>query len=427
MPGYAAAAGFPSPYLRPPLDPYADAPGATHDLAPPADAATPLPPDERSDDDAASRATPPRRRLMSAVTQPRGRTVEGAPNATAADPKARRRYVAAGAVGLMVVSAAAIAVSLSTVVERERTGGVTGADSAATIAAAADAATPDRAAPTSAGSAGSEGAAGDVPASAPVSFATTSGASGSTIAPVSFAGARGRSASVLAAAEPARAAARPPTPTGAAAAPPRVASAATRDSAAADSAAADSAAAPAAAPAAPERGGVRGLASRLWGAARGAIAGIASGRRSGDASAFAVAGASASADSAPVLLPHPPALIGRWIHGDPRTKYGDSLTMVLNADGTAKATERRYILDRTGWHPARVAREGRWEMRYGRNERLCTFWEKPKQTESCEPVDLSTDTASDLPLLRYAGRHWRPPRTDRSPDERPRRSRPDDE
>jgi hypothetical protein len=167
---------------------------------------------------------------------------------------------------------------------------------------------------------------------------------------------------------------------------------------------------------------LRDFASRFWAAlrsstddARATVAATAERRPTGTGDT------GAAADSAPVLLPHPPALVGHWYHGDARTKYGDSLTMVLNADGTATAEERRYTLDRTGWHIARTEREGRWEIRYGRTERLCAIWERPTKMESCEPVALLTDTVSDLPLLRYAGRHWRPRQPEPPKPERRRR------
>jgi hypothetical protein len=162
---------------------------------------------------------------------------------------------------------------------------------------------------------------------------------------------------------------------------------------------------------------MRGVVARLWSSVRSSIAG---------GTAVAAAGTTAGADSVPVLVPHPSLLVGHWYHGDKRTKYGDSLSLVLNEDGTATATERRYVLDRSGWHVSRVAREGRWEMRYGRTDRLCAVWEKPTKVENCESVALTSDSATEQPLLRYAGRHWRPRQPEPvKPPKAPRRERRD--
>ena len=88
---------------------------------------------------------------------------------------------------------------------------------------------------------------------------------------------------------------------------------------------------------------------------------------------------------------------GRWF---PRLE--------LRADGEARSAERRYTLDRTGWHVARSTREGAWSIRYraSRPPQLCTAWRTPKVVETCEPVELLDDSADGRMLLRFAGRHW---------------------
>ena len=120
-------------------------------------------------------------------------------------------------------------------------------------------------------------------------------------------------------------------------------------------------------------------------------------------------------DSAPVgdtvtlRLPHPPHMIGRWYHGDQRSEFGDSLTLVLNENGTAELLERHYTLDRTGWHLARVERQGSWSMRYrGSRVQLCTKWTTPTAVDDCSRADVLPDTIPDEPpLIEYAGRQWR--------------------
>ena len=115
-----------------------------------------------------------------------------------------------------------------------------------------------------------------------------------------------------------------------------------------------------------------------------------------------------AADSADALLLDPRLLVGTWHHGDARSQYGDSLVLELRADGEARSAERRYTLDRTGWHVARSSREGAWSIRYraSRPPQLCTAWRTPKVVETCEPVELLDDSADGRMLLRFAGRHW---------------------
>lgn len=136
----------------------------------------------------------------------------------------------------------------------------------------------------------------------------------------------------------------------------------------------------------------------------------------------------AAADSAAALEPpHPANLVGRWHHGDSRSRYGDSLTLVLAPDGSATGHERRYGLDRTGWHPTRVEREGHWYVRYGgrRSPQLCTAWKTPQELGACSPMVV--DTVATGRILQFAGRHWRQESTDAavtSADDTPRRARP---
>ena len=109
-----------------------------------------------------------------------------------------------------------------------------------------------------------------------------------------------------------------------------------------------------------------------------------------------------------LLLIDPRQLVGTWHHGDARSQYGDSLVLELRADGDAASAERRYTLDRSGWHVARAARAGAWSVRYraSRPPQLCTAWRTPKATESCDTVELLDDSTDGRVLLRYAGRHW---------------------
>jgi hypothetical protein len=102
-------------------------------------------------------------------------------------------------------------------------------------------------------------------------------------------------------------------------------------------------------------------------------------------------------------------LVGTWYHGDTRSKYGDSLTLSLVGDGTASALERRYSLDRTGWHVARVNRSGTWSVlvRAGRAVQLCTAWTSPKRVRACDDLEIVRDTLGTPPILQFAGRHWR--------------------
>lgn len=118
----------------------------------------------------------------------------------------------------------------------------------------------------------------------------------------------------------------------------------------------------------------------------------------------------AAAESTDVKSPHPPTLIGTWYHGDGRSRYGDSLVLELREDGTARSRERRWTLDRTGWHSSQLEREGSWAVRYRGSDRmeLCTTWTKPQKVDVCERVFPMTDTTrADRPLIEYAGRHWR--------------------
>ncbi len=114
-------------------------------------------------------------------------------------------------------------------------------------------------------------------------------------------------------------------------------------------------------------------------------------------------------DTVTLRLPHPPHMVGRWYHGDQRSRFGDSLTLVLNENGTAELLERHYTLDRTGWHLAHVERQGSWAMRYrGDRVQLCTKWTTPKALDDCSRANILPDTIPDEPpLMEYAGRHWR--------------------
>jgi hypothetical protein len=122
----------------------------------------------------------------------------------------------------------------------------------------------------------------------------------------------------------------------------------------------------------------------------------------------AAAPASDSVAADELLLIDPRQLVGTWHHGDARSQYGDSLVLELRADGDAASAERRYTLDRSGWHVARAARAGVWSVRYraSRPPQLCTAWRTPKATESCDSVELLDDSTDGRLLLRYAGRHW---------------------
>lgn len=119
---------------------------------------------------------------------------------------------------------------------------------------------------------------------------------------------------------------------------------------------------------------------------------------------------SIAADTAPVHLPHPEVMLGTWHHGDSRSQYGDSLVLVLDGNGSARATERHWTLDAQGWHDSRVRRTGTWTLRYRGTERmdLCTEWVTPREFGSCERILLAQDsTLSDTIVMQYAGRHWR--------------------
>lgn len=138
-------------------------------------------------------------------------------------------------------------------------------------------------------------------------------------------------------------------------------------------------------------------------------------------------GADTSAGTAPIHLPHPEVLVGTWSHGDRRSKYGDSLVLVLEGNGSARARERRWTLDAAGWHAARVSRGGSWAVRYRGTERmdLCTQWVTPKQIDACERISIVEDSLhAHVLVMEYAGRHWRketrPTRDGVEPDGRPR-------
>jgi serine/threonine protein kinase len=120
----------------------------------------------------------------------------------------------------------------------------------------------------------------------------------------------------------------------------------------------------------------------------------------------AIAGAP---DSAPSLAQRSAEIAGAWHHGDARSRLGDSLTLVLRGDGTARETIRRLSLDpRDGWRVARVRRDGLWELRADALARveLCITWHTPEPpSTSCAPAVV--DVAADGRRLTYAGRHWR--------------------
>lgn len=131
--------------------------------------------------------------------------------------------------------------------------------------------------------------------------------------------------------------------------------------------------------------------------------------------------------AAPVEPPHPATLVGTWYHGDSRSKYGDSLTLELEPDGTAAGHERRYGLNRDGWSATRTNREGRWYVRYRgrRSPQLCTEWVKPTELNACATM-VVVDSVTTGAIMQFAGRHWRQERTDAavtSVAESPRRSR----
>ncbi|GLC26227.1 serine/threonine-protein kinase [Roseisolibacter agri] len=126
-------------------------------------------------------------------------------------------------------------------------------------------------------------------------------------------------------------------------------------------------------------------------------------------------------DSALSRAPRRAELVGAWHHGDRRSRLGDSLTLVLREDGTAREIRRRYSLDpRNSWMLAREQFDGRWEMRYGglTAVELCITWQTPKELTTCGGA--IPDSVDGLRMLTYAGRHWR----DRPPaPEKPAKSR----
>ena len=150
-------------------------------------------------------------------------------------------------------------------------------------------------------------------------------------------------------------------------------------------------------------------------------AGLAAGTRSGELEAAplpdsaaasrgrtALLTAADSADATAMLLLDPRRLIGTWHHGDATSQYGDSLVLDLRADGEALSAERRYLLDRKGWHVSRTSRTGSWTVRYRgtRPAQLCTSWRTPTAAEACDRIELLDDSTDGRMLLRFAGRHW---------------------
>ena len=106
-------------------------------------------------------------------------------------------------------------------------------------------------------------------------------------------------------------------------------------------------------------------------------------------------------------------LVGSWDHGDRRSRLGDSLTLVLREDGTAREIRRRYSLDpRNSWLLAREQFDGEWEMRYSglSQVELCVTWRTPTESTSCSTA--IPDSVDGRRMLTYAGRHWRARKTD---------------
>lgn len=149
----------------------------------------------------------------------------------------------------------------------------------------------------------------------------------------------------------------------------------------------------------------------------------------GSAAAGPDSALAAGGDSAAARLPHPPAMIGTWVHGDGRSRYGDSLVLRLHENGTARLHERRWALDRTGWHSSQVERDGAWSMRYRGGDRteLCAEWARPEKVSSCDRIFTGADSTSDstrtVRTLEYAGRHWRRVPDAVASDSAPRRRR----
>jgi hypothetical protein len=118
--------------------------------------------------------------------------------------------------------------------------------------------------------------------------------------------------------------------------------------------------------------------------------------------------ARAPGDSTAWDLPHPRQLVGVWHHGDLQSKYGDSLSLVLRADGKVSARNRHYALTNTvGWRLTRSRREGTWAVSVDRrgDAELCLNWTRPGPAlRACDELLLEGDSAL---TMEYGGRYWR--------------------
>lgn len=146
---------------------------------------------------------------------------------------------------------------------------------------------------------------------------------------------------------------------------------------------------------------------RQLGARLGLVAAPAE-RAAAPAAATPPAPSDSSVAAARAQLPLPPLLAGAWTYADNRSRYSDSLTLVLHRDGAASGLERRYSLSvGNGWLEERTARQGTWQIRYQttRADELCIRWRVPIDTTTCEPVIV--DSLIGGRMLSYAGRYWR--------------------
>jgi hypothetical protein len=105
------------------------------------------------------------------------------------------------------------------------------------------------------------------------------------------------------------------------------------------------------------------------------------------------AGAADSARRSHAPPPRPADFEGTWVHGDGRSRYEDSLALVLHRDGTADGEERGYTLDNSGWHMRRVAHLGRWAAESDTVDSALTSWKRDTGSSNLSPSGVSMPRA----------------------------------